>query len=121
MFATDVGITLGAYQVSAVSLYNNIDVILNSIAYINDKEDTITIRKNYDQVTYTLTEEQSDIVVTIIFGLPILIVLLGIIVWIVRLKKTNGKIKIKKIKVKKDDFIQEDDNEKDINEDIDKD
>lgn len=87
MFATDIGITVGSYQVTAVSLYNNTDIILNSIAYLNDKDDTITIRKNYDDVTYTLTEAQSNVVMTIIFTLPFVIIVIGVVVWVIRTVK----------------------------------
>ena len=66
---------------------NNQDVIANSIAYLNQKEDTITIRKNYDTVTYNVTQAQHNIIIRIIWITPFAIMWAGIIVWLVRRKK----------------------------------
>lgn len=70
-----------------VGLYQNSDVVLNSIAYLNEREDIITIRKDYDAVTYTATQLQHNIVMAIIFITPLIIIVLGIIVWQVRRRK----------------------------------
>ena len=66
---------------------NNQDVIANSVAYLNKKENTITIRKNYDTVTYTVTEAQNKIIMRIIFIMPFAIIIVGIVVWQVRRKR----------------------------------
>ena len=70
-----------------VSLYNNSDMILNSVSFLNEREDTITIRKNSDEVTYTVSELQNNIIMAIIFTIPVLIIILGIVVWLRRRKK----------------------------------
>ena len=67
--------------------HNNADMILNSASYLNEREDTITIRKNSEEVTYTVTEQQNIVIMTIIFAIPVLIIILGIIVWQVRRRK----------------------------------
>lgn len=67
--------------------YNNKDVVLNSIAKLSDREEDITARKSTGTVTYTATEQQDIIVKTIIFAVPIAIILAGIIVWQVRRRK----------------------------------
>jgi len=90
LFVSDAQVPLssdGYYVTNAISLYNNNDIVLNSIAFLTEREDTITIRKGTEQVTYTATEEQHNIVMIIIFGLPILIIILGIVVWLIRRRK----------------------------------
>ncbi len=87
LFAMNMPVQINGYQMYTVSLYNNKDMILNSIAYLNQREDTITIRKTGESVRYTVTEQQNIIIISIIFGLPFLIILVGIIVWIKRRRK----------------------------------
>ena len=77
----------GETRNNALKLYNNYDVVLNSIAYLNEREDIITIRKDYDTVAYTATELQNNIVMAIIFIIPLVIIIIGIIVWQVRRRK----------------------------------
>lgn len=88
IFAMNQSIQIGGYTLSSLDLYNNKDFVLNSIAYLNGRDDLITIRKNYDSVnTYTTTEKQNNIIMAIIFGLPLLIIIAGIVVWQVRRRK----------------------------------
>lgn len=86
-FATDATITAGNQYIYMMQLYNNKDLALNTVAYLTEKEDSIRIRKNTGTVTYTVTEQQDKIVKAIIFGVPILIVATGIVVWILRRRK----------------------------------
>lgn len=87
LFVTDMQIQMGGYPYNVVNLYNNQDIVANAVAYLNEREDTITIRKNYDVVTFTYTDAQNNIVKAIIFGVPVLIIIIGILVWIARRKK----------------------------------
>lgn len=87
LFVSDMPLKLNGYEYNIAELYNNADVVLNSIAYLNEREDTITIRKSYDSVTYTATQLQHNIIMAIIFITPLLIIVLGIIVWQVRRRK----------------------------------
>ena len=87
LFAMDMQVQINGYTMLTVNLYNNRDLILNSIAYLNEREDTITIRKDYETVNYTVTEQQNTIIMTIIFTLPIIIIIAGIVVWQVRRRK----------------------------------
>ena len=87
LFASDMPIQLSGYQYHIAELYNNEDVVLNSIAFLNEREDTITIRKSYDAVNYTATEMQHNIIMVIIFILPLSIIIFGIIVWQIRRRK----------------------------------
>ena len=86
-FITDATITAGNQYIYMIQLYNNKDLGLNTVAYLTEKEDSIRIRKDTGTVTFTVTEQQDKIVKTIIFGVPILIVATGIVVWILRRRK----------------------------------
>lgn len=87
LFAMDMQVQINGYTMSTVNLYNNKDLILNSVAYLTEKENAITIRKNYENVNYTVTEQQNTIIMAIIFVLPVLIIIAGIIIWQVRRRK----------------------------------
>ena len=87
LFAMNMPVQINGYQMYTVDLYNNKDIVLNSIAYLNQREDTITIRKTGESVHYTVTEQQNTIILAIIFGLPFIIIIAGIIVWIKRRRK----------------------------------
>ncbi len=87
LFAMDMQVQINGYAMSTVNLYNNKDLILNSIAYLTERENTITIRKDYETVKYTVTEQQNTIIMTIIFTLPIIIIIAGIIIWQIRRRK----------------------------------
>ena len=87
LFAMDMPVQINGTTMYTVELYNNRDLILNSVAYLNEREDTITIRKNYETVNYTVTEQQHTIIMTVIFALPIVIMIAGIIIWQLRRRK----------------------------------
>lgn len=88
IFATNQQINLNnAYTMYANKLCNNDDVVINSISYLTQRTDTITIRKDYDSVSYTVTEQQHNIIMMVIFVIPVLIIVLGIIVWQIRRRK----------------------------------
>lgn len=74
-------------QYGAIQLAYNKDLVLNSIAYLTDREEDITARKDTGTVTYTATQEQDTIIRAIIFTVPALIIIAGIIVWQVRRRK----------------------------------
>lgn len=89
LFATNVTIQLGTSVTTPINVRNNDDIVLNSVAYLSNREDSIRIRKNLGVVTYTATELQDQIVKVIIFGIPILIILVGIIITIIRKRKNK--------------------------------
>jgi len=83
-FATNIQ----TYSDYAILDYNNKDILLNSISYLTEREDNITIRKSSELITtYNLTEFQAKLILGIIFTIPGIIVILGIIVWILRRRK----------------------------------
>ena len=70
-----------------IILANNKDLVLNSMAYLVDREEDITARKATGTVTYRATAEEDAIIKTIIFSVPLLIITAGIMVWIIRRRK----------------------------------
>ena len=87
IFATNLTLQISAYYTYASELYNNKDVILNSISHLTEREDTITIRKTNETEKYTVTDQEDVIIKTIIFVVPILTIFTGIVVWIFRRRK----------------------------------
>lgn len=85
-FASDYLLTQNS-QVPMIQMAYNKDLILNSIAYLSDREEDITARKSTGTVTYTATEQQDNIVRIIIFAVPLIIILIGLIVWQKRRRK----------------------------------
>lgn len=70
-----------------IAYRQNKDLVLNSIAYLSDREEDITVRKSTGSITYTATEQENRIILAIITAVPILIIIVGIIVWIERRRK----------------------------------
>ena len=67
-----------------IAYRQNKDLVLNSIAYLSDREEDITARKSTGSVTYTATEQENRIILTIITAVPLIIIIIGIVVWIRR-------------------------------------
>ena len=80
-------VTIGSSNVYPITFYNNKDYILNTIAELTENENGISIRKDTGVVTYTVTEAQDKIIKIAITIYPIIIIIIGIIVWIYRRKK----------------------------------
>lgn len=74
-------------QYGAIQLAYNKDLPLNSISYLVDREEDITARKNTGTITYTATEEQDTIIRVIIFVVPVLIIIVGVVIWQIRRRK----------------------------------
>lgn len=88
IFATNQQISMNnTYAMYANKLCNNDDVVINSVSYLTQRTDTITIRKDVDSVSYTVTGTQHSIIMAIIFLVPIAIIIIGIIVWQIRRRK----------------------------------
>ena len=87
LFATSSKLNTGNYTVTAVELYNNKDLVLNTVAYLAGKEDAITIRKDTGDVTYTATAQEDTVIRVIIFAIPVVILVVGIVIWQVRRRK----------------------------------
>lgn len=70
-----------------IILANNKDLVLNSMAYLVDREEDIAVRKATGTVTYRATAEEDIIIRTIIFSVPAIIIFAGIMVWVFRRRK----------------------------------
>ena len=70
-----------------ISYAYNKDLVIDSIAYLVDRQEDIVIRKDTNTVNYTATVEQDNIIQGIIFGVPVVIILIGILVWQHRRRK----------------------------------
>ncbi len=89
-FVTNVRIQISSQTTTPISLRNNKDIILNTIAYLSNREDSIRIRKDTGVVTFaTATKKQDTIVKSIIFGIPVAIIIIGIIITIVRKRRNK--------------------------------
>lgn len=86
-FVSDYSVTIGSSSVYPITFYNNKDYILNTIAELTENENGISIRKDTGVVTYTVTEAQDKIIKIAITTFPILIIIIGIIVWLYRKRK----------------------------------
>ena len=75
------------YYMYAVDLYNNKDVILNSISHLTERTDTITIRKTGETEQYTVSEKGDTLIKIIIFTIPAIIILIGLVIWIIRRRR----------------------------------
>ncbi len=77
------GITLDEINPSSpiIGLASNRDVVINSLAELSHKDAGLKIRKNMNSSTYTPTNEENNIVLLVIFGVPILIMIIGFVVW----------------------------------------
>lgn len=84
-FATNYAVALGSSYTYPIALRNNKDLLLNTVAYLTNREDSIRIRKDTGLVAFTTaTGTQDTIVRWVIFGVPALIILAGIIISIRR-------------------------------------
>ena len=66
---------------------SNKDLFLNSIAYLTERENVLTIRKNIATTAYTSSEEENNVVKVIIFTVPVLVIVAGIGIWYKRKRK----------------------------------
>lgn len=86
-FISDIQVASNAYPMILLP-YDNKDLALNAIAYLTDNDEGITIRKDYNNVSsFTATDAQKSLIMKVVFAVPILIIIIGIIVWQVRRRK----------------------------------
>ena len=85
-FVSDYPLTQSS-QTPMIAYRQNKDLVLNSIAYLSDREEDITVRKSTGSVTYTATEQENRIILAIITAIPLIIIIVGIIVWQKRRRK----------------------------------
>ena len=61
--------------------------MLNSISDLTKKEDKIKIRKDMSTSTYAPSQQQNIIVLSIVYAVPVLIILIGIFIGMYRKRK----------------------------------
>ena len=66
---------------------SNIDFVMNSISDLAGKDNILTIRKEYNNSTYTPTNLQNIIVILIIILVPLFIIIAGILVGVWRKRR----------------------------------
>ena len=89
-FISDYPIEIASgYQQTVFSLLNNADVALNSIAHLTNNDQDITIRKSHtdSQTSFTPSERAKSIIIAIIFAVPVIIIIIGIVVWNIRRRR----------------------------------
>ena len=74
-------------KISMMKNAGNINLALNTFAELGEEEDLITVRKAINITEFQKTEAESRIVKLIIFGIPTLIIVIGIMIWNYRRKK----------------------------------
>ncbi len=88
LFATNYTVQISGSVGTPISIRENKDIILNTIAYLSDREDSIRIRKDTGIVSFdAITEQENRIVLWIIFAIPIIIIIAGIVITIIRKRK----------------------------------
>lgn len=88
-FMTDYVVSQLSSQYPLSYIGSNKDFGINAIAELSDKENSLTIRKEMSGTSYvyTATTKQNAIVLAIIFVLPILIIIAGIVIWRIRRRR----------------------------------
>lgn len=88
LFVTNYQIQLANSVGTPISIRQNKDIALNTISFLSNREDAIRIRKDTGLVTFAAaTEAQNRLVLFIIFTIPAVIIIAGIVVTIVRKRK----------------------------------
>lgn len=86
-FVSDAPVILGQQSIPAIYFYENSGLALNTISYTAKASEGLVIRKNIENTYYTATQAQDTIIRVIVYGVPVLIIILGIVVWQVRRRK----------------------------------
>lgn len=86
-FATDKGVYVGNGAMPSIAFYGNKDLLINSVEYLSEVEDSLTIKKKITTTLYTATETQDRVIKIIIYTVPFIIVAAGIVVTILRRRK----------------------------------
>lgn len=71
----------------AIMYGKNKELAINSILYLVNRKEDISAKKGTSTVIYTATQTQDIIIRVIIFCVPLLIIIIGIIIWGIRRKK----------------------------------
>ena len=91
LFVSDSQISMksstGTQSINAINFRSNSDILLNTVSYLVNREPAITIKKKTEYVTYTATQKEDLIIRSIIFVIPLIIIVIGIVIWQIRRRK----------------------------------
>lgn len=90
-FISDYAVSDSSNSTPYIFIYNNKDLVINAASNLTNVKQDVSIRKNIVTVTYTATAQQDTIIRIIIFAVPGLIIIMGIIIAQFRKRKGNGK------------------------------
>lgn len=86
-FISDIQLSSNIYPIILLP-YDNKDLALNSIAYLTNNDESITIRKDYNNSSsFTATDAQKNLIMRVVFIVPIAIMILGFVIWVIRKRK----------------------------------
>ena len=77
----------GTQSINAINFRSNSDILLNTVSYLVNREPAITIKKKTEYVTYTATQKEDLIIRSIIFVIPLIIIVIGIVILQIRRRK----------------------------------
>lgn len=77
----------GNMQMQPIASMGNASLALNSFAELTEQQNLITVKKSANVTKFESTAAEDRVVKVIIFGVPVLIILAGIIVWNIRKRK----------------------------------
>lgn len=80
-------LTNNGQYVPQYQLNDNIEVFINFVSGLTDRKDTVFIKKDTSSTAFTPTTSQANIVLVITFVFPVIIIIIGIIVWNIRKRK----------------------------------
>lgn len=80
-------ITEARSSIDMIYFDDNEEIILNSIKYLSENDNSVLIRKQHYDTIPTIDLLQNNMNIQIMFGLPMLIIIAGYIVWRVRRNK----------------------------------
>ncbi len=86
-FVTNSEITIGNNKHALINVYYNLDFALNSVAYLTNRSELDVGKKDMGDITIIPNNTQNRVINSIIFIIPILILICGIIIWITRVRK----------------------------------
>ena len=86
-FVSDAPVASGQQIIPAIIFCRSSDLALNTISYTAKASEGLVIRKNIENTYYTATQAQDTIIRVVVYGVPVLIIILGIVVWQIRRRK----------------------------------
>lgn len=88
-FVTDSEITIDGNTNLLINVYYNLDFALNSVAYLTNRSEMDVGKKDMGDITIIPNNTQNIVINSIIFIIPLFILICGIVMWIMKLHKFN--------------------------------